>query len=56
VLKHRSRVENKAADALSRRVALLSMTSGKVTGSERLKEDYDMCSNFGEVYIARLYG
>jgi hypothetical protein len=28
------------------------MMSGKVTGSKRLKEYYDLCPNFGKVYIA----
>ena len=40
VVKHKAGVENKVADALSRRVSLLSIMSVKVTGFERLKDDY----------------
>ena len=41
VLKHKSGIENKAADALSRRVTLLSVMRVEVTGFERLKEEYE---------------
>lgn len=50
MLKHRSGVENKAADALSRRVLLLSMMKVQITGFERLKEGYGSCPNFGDIY------
>jgi len=40
-LKHKSEIENKAADALSRRVTLLSVMRVEVTGFERLKEEYE---------------
>jgi len=50
-LKHKSGIENKAADALSRRVTLLSVMSVEVTGFERLKEEYESCSKFGEIYL-----
>ncbi|XP_075674943.1 uncharacterized protein LOC142644153 [Castanea sativa] len=52
VVKHRAGVENKAADALSRRVSLLSVMSVKVTGFERLKDDYQSCQDFGELYTS----
>ena len=52
VVKHRAGVKNKAADALSRRVSLLSIMSVKVTGFERLKDDYESCPNFGELYTS----
>ena len=51
VLKHKSRIENKAVDALSRRVTLLFIMSVEVTGFERLKEEYESCSEFGEIYL-----
>lgn len=51
VLKHKSGIENKAADALSRRVTLLFVMSVEVTGFERLKEKYESCSEFGEIYL-----
>jgi len=38
-------MENKAADALSRRVTLLSIISVEVTGFKRLKEEYESCQN-----------
>ena len=52
-MKHRAGVKNKAIDALSRRVSLLSVMSVKVTGFERLKDDYESCPNFGELYTSR---
>ena len=52
VVKHRAGVENKAADALSRRVSLLSIMSVKVTGFERFRDDYESCPNFGELYTS----
>ena len=52
VLKHRSGVENKAADALSRRAFLLSLLDAKVVGFERLKEDYESCPDFRDPYLA----
>ena len=51
-MKHRAGVKNKAVDALSRRVSLLSIISIKVTGFERLKDDYESCPDFGELYTS----
>jgi len=51
ILKHKSGIENKAADALSCRVTLLSVMSVEVVGFERLKEEYESCSEFGEIYL-----
>ena len=52
MVKHRVGVENKAADALSQRVSLLSIMSVKVTGFERLKDDYELCPDFRELYTS----
>ena len=52
MVKHRAGAENKAADALSRRVSLLSIMSVKVTGFELLKDDHESCPNFGELYTS----
>ena len=52
MVKHRVGVENKAANALSRRVSLLSVMSVKVTGFKRLKDDYESCLDFGELYTS----
>ena len=49
-MKHRVGDENKATNALSRRVSLLSVMSVKVIGFERLKDDYESCPDFGELY------
>ena len=45
-------VENKAADALSRRESLLSIISVKVTRFELLKDDYESCLDFGKLYTS----
>ena len=50
-LKHKSRMKNKAADTLSRRVYLLSVMTVKVTGFERLKKKNESCLEFKEIYI-----
>ncbi|GFZ15624.1 hypothetical protein Acr_25g0000330 [Actinidia rufa] len=49
---HRSGVENKAADTLSRRAFLLSLLDANVVGFERLKEDYESCPDFRDSYLA----
>ena len=52
MVKHRVGVKNKAANALSGMVSLLSVISVKVTGFKRLKDDYESCPNFGELYTS----
>ena len=52
VLMHKAGVENKVADALNRRVMILVVMSVEVTGFERLREEYELCPDFGEIYIA----
>ena len=52
MVKHRAGVENKAVDALSRRVSLLSVMSVKVIGFERLKDDNESYPYFGELYTS----
>jgi hypothetical protein len=49
-LKHKAGIKNKAADALSRRVTLLSMMSTKVIGFERLRDEYESCPDFGKIH------
>jgi len=51
VLKYKVAVENKVADALNRRVMILVAMSAEVTRFERLREEYESCSDFGEIYI-----
>ena len=51
VLKHKASVENKVADALSRRVMTLVTMSTEVIGFERLREEYDSCPDFRKIYV-----
>ena len=44
-------VENKVADALSRRVMTLVTMSTEVIGFERLREKYDSFPNFRKIYV-----
>ena len=50
MIKHKVGVENKVTDALSRRVSILVAVSNEVTRFERIKNDYESCPDFGEVY------
>ena len=50
MIKHKTGVENKVADALSRRVSILVAVSNKVTRFERIKNDYESYPDFGKVY------
>ena len=50
MIKHKAGVENKVADTLSRRVSILVAVSNEVTRFERIKNDYESCLDFGEVY------
>ena len=50
MLKHKAGIENKAADALSRRISLLVAMSVETTGFERIREEYESCPDFGEIY------
>ena len=50
MLKHKADSENRAADALSRRVTLLFTSQVEVLGFERIKEEYKNCPDFGNIY------
>ena len=50
VLKHKVGSENRAADALSRRVTLLFTSQVEVLGFERIKEEYKDCLDFENIY------
>jgi hypothetical protein len=44
-------VENQAVDALSRCSSLLSVMNVKVIGFERLKDEYDSCLDFKDIFL-----
>jgi len=46
-----SELENKVADALSRRTCLLNQMSAEVVGFDKTKEEYESCPNFGEIVV-----
>ena len=48
-LKHTSGVENKVADALSRRACVLKQLNTKLIGFERIKK-YELCPDFEEIF------
>ena len=50
VINHRSSIENKAADALSRLTVTLHRMSAHVIGFDRLKNEYSACPDFGIIY------
>ena len=50
VINHRSGIENKAADALSRLTLTLHRMSAHVIGFDRLKNEYTACPDFGIIY------
>ncbi|XP_072993886.1 LOW QUALITY PROTEIN: uncharacterized protein [Typha latifolia] len=49
-LRHKSGADNKAADALSRRMVLLSRMNTEVIGFDKIKTEYESCLDFHEVY------
>jgi len=51
-LKHTSGVENNVADALSERTCVLKQLNTEVVGFERIKEEYVLCQDFGEIFRA----
>ena len=50
VINHRSGIENKAADALSRLTVTLHRMSALVIGFDRLKNEYSASADFGIIY------
>ena len=50
VINHRSGIENKASDALSRLTATLHRMSAHVIGFDRLKNEYSACPDFDIIY------
>ena len=49
-LKHKAGVENRVADALSHRRTLLSVMSIEVVGFEKIKDTYESCPDFENIY------
>ena len=56
VIRHKSGVENKAADALSQVVYILSSMAIQVVGFDLLKRDYNYCKDFSIIYDALAAG
>ena len=56
VLKHKARVENRAADALSRVVYILTSLAIQVTGFDQLIKEYSSCKDFNIIYSELLNG
>ena len=50
VLKHKSKEQNKVADALSRRSALLTILNAETIGFEHLKDLYEDDEDFCEIW------
>ena len=50
VLKHKARVENRVAYALSRHRTLLFVMSTEMAGFEKIKDTYESCPDFGNIY------
>ena len=50
MLQHKAGTENKAADALSRRISLLVAMSIETTRFERIREEYATCPDFEKIY------
>ena len=50
VINHRSGIENKAANTLSRLTVTLHRMSSHVIGFDRLKNEYTTCPDFGIIY------
>ena len=52
VLKHKAGDENRVADALNPRRALLSVISTEMVGFEKIKDAYGSCPDFGNIFTA----
>ena len=50
MLKHKASIANKVVNALSHRLAILVAISIEVIEFERLKDDYEICPDFGDIY------
>ena len=55
-MKHRARIDNKIADALSKVVVTLNTVGANVIGFDSAKEEYLSCPDFGEVYLSIVEG
>ena len=55
-LRHKAEVENKATDALSRHIFILTKMSTVVNGFEKIKAEYKLCPNFYDIYAILIDG
>ena len=56
VIKHKPGEDNRVADALSRKNHLLSIISPQIIGLDKIKEIYDNCKDFKNIYNEILNG
>jgi len=49
-LRHKEEVENKAADALSRHIFILTKMSMVVNSFEKIRAEYESCPDFCDIY------
>ena len=55
-LRHKAGLENKATDALSRRIFILTKMSTVVNGFEKIKAEYESCPDFCDIYAILIDG
>ena len=55
-LRHKAGVENKVADALSRRIFILTKMFIVVNDFEKIKAEYESCPNFCDIYAIMIDG
>ena len=55
-LRYKGRVENKVVDALNHRIFILTKMSNVVNGFEKIKAEYESCSDFCDIYTILIDG
>jgi len=55
-LRHKTGVENKATNTLSRRIFILTKMSMVVNGFQKIKTEYESCPNFCDIYAILIDG
>ena len=55
MLKHKAGVENRASDALGHWIEIITIVSAKVVGFEWLRNDYESCLDFKNIFKTLTY-